>query len=378
MCFRRAKKLSTDKTKSTAFGFVNMLKRLRRVFLQDSALLRLQHPDNLLFKHRLFDSDMYKSFAERVVIANDSSETPMNIQLRQVMPEMVSHVDVVRESMLGGLRELQASFAQDITMLAKGIEDFAEGLQDDREKDQKVMGNVLGNLAAGVKLMSSAVLETRMIFPCEGSGGSLDRPSTTTPPSTTENSDGIDPSLIDPTLLQPPTTILSPSRTAAPPNTLPSPTTPSSTSASHVFAVLEMAGQQGANMFGASGVAAASNTAPASVPDSASGDVFVIEKDHKTVRALWKEYDEGVLGRMSLREMLAKDLKKGECQRKRWERRKIVIKEIKRLMETRTTTAESIVKEMDVFMKSERLSMSKLQDRILKDKKEGKILPVWL
>jgi hypothetical protein len=103
----------------------------------------------------------------------------------------------------------------------------------------------------------------------------------------------------------------------------------------------------------------------------------VIEKDHKTVRALWKEYEEGVLGRMSLREMLAKDLKKGECQRKRWERRKIVITEIKRLMQTRTTTAESIVKEMGVFMKNERLSMAKLQDRILKDKKEGKTLPVW-
>lgn len=294
------------------------------------------------------------------------------------MPDMVSHVDVVRESVLGGIRELQASFSQDITMLAKGMEDLAEVLQDDREKDQKVLGTVLGNLAAGVKLMSSAVLETRMIFPGEEIGTLSERTIAAATSPAAENTGGIDDSLIDPLLRQPPPITPFPSLTTAPPNPLPSTTTPSPTSATRVFAALERAGQQGANMFRASEIATASGEAQTSTTELASEDVFVIEKDHKTVRALWKEYAEGVFGRPSLREMLAKDLKKGECQRKRWERRKIVITEIKRLIQTRTTTAESIVKEMDVFMKSERLSMSKLQDRILKDRKEDKSLPVWL
>lgn len=53
--YSRLKKLSEDRTKSTASGFVSLLKRLRRVLWQDSALLRLHHPDHFLFKHRLFE-----------------------------------------------------------------------------------------------------------------------------------------------------------------------------------------------------------------------------------------------------------------------------------------------------------------------------------
>lgn len=312
------------------------------------------------------------------MIANDNTKTPMNIRFRQIMPEMISHVDVVQDSLLRGVRELQASIAQDLTMLAKGLEHFAEGLQEDRVKDQKVLGSVLGNLAAGMQFMSSAVLETRMIFPGEGSGSApVQALSPSTPPAAEKNR-GIDASLIDPLLRQPPLATSSPSAANAPTDPLPAPPTGSLTSASQVFAALKRAGQQGAGMLGAGDREGGSGGAEVSAMHAASGDVFVIEKDHNTVRALWNAYNKGVFGRLSLREMWAKDFKKGECQRKRWGRRKTVITEIKRLMQTRTTTVESIIKEMDVFMKSERLSMSKLQDRIPKDKKEGKTLPVWL
>lgn len=84
----------------------------------------------------------------------------MNMQLGHVMPEMVSHVDLAREAMLGGMRELQSSFGQDIHTLAGELSNFANQLVEQREKDQSVLGDTLGTLCAGLKLMSSAVLET--------------------------------------------------------------------------------------------------------------------------------------------------------------------------------------------------------------------------
>jgi hypothetical protein len=45
--------------------------------------------------------------------------------------------------------------------------------------------------------------------------------------------------------------------------------------------------------------------------------------------------------------MIERDLKKSESQRKRWERRRIVINEIKRLKKERTTSAQAVVEAMD-------------------------------
>jgi hypothetical protein len=102
-----------------------------------------------------------------------------------------------------------------------------------------------------------------------------------------------------------------------------------------------------------------------------------MEKDHRTVEDLWREYDVGVFGRRPLREMHADGWKKAECQRKRWERRGVVITEVIRLAKERTTTTESVVQDLDSFMSREKLSMTKLQDRIVQAKKSGTTLPIW-
>lgn len=46
MLLDRLEKLQEDKRNSSAYGFLMLLKRLRRVILQDSALLRLEYPDH--------------------------------------------------------------------------------------------------------------------------------------------------------------------------------------------------------------------------------------------------------------------------------------------------------------------------------------------
>lgn len=84
-----------------------------------------------------------------------------------------------------------------------------------------------------------------------------------------------------------------------------------------------------------------------------------------------------MLGRLSVRKMIEDDLKKSECQRKRWERRRVVVQEIERLSKDRTTTADKMVEAMDRYMKRERLSMAKLQDRIAKARASCQDLSLW-
>lgn len=67
--------------------------------------------------------------------------------------------------MLGGIDRLQSAFGSDIDSVTKGMVEFAGQLQENRRRDQKVLGKALGNIAAGLGLMSSAVMETRMVFP---------------------------------------------------------------------------------------------------------------------------------------------------------------------------------------------------------------------
>lgn len=54
-----------------------------------------------------------------------------------------------------------------------------------------------------------------------------------------------------------------------------------------------------------------------------------------------------------------------------------MINEIKKLKKERPTSAQAIVDAMDRFMKKERLSMAKLQDRIAKASGTGQELPLW-
>lgn len=364
------------KNSSTAYGFLTLLKRLRRVLLQDTALLRVEHPDHFLFRNKLFDTKIYKAYAGRVVTGNATTETPMSIQMGQVMPEMVKHVDVARDTMVGGMKDLQAAFSQDICSLSNNLDRLQDQLDDYREEDRRVMGKALGNLSSGIHLLSSAVLETRMVFP-----GS--------PPTTSCTPLNTDPDLH--AAPGPSRPVVDPSSAAAQPS--------STSSASRIFAALERAGRDGEEMFrmeGASGGPAgtggsgsgtvggtagdgraAGGMASGQRADTAGEKLFVMEKDHRTVADLWREYEVGVFGRRSLREMHADDWKKAECQRKRWERRRVVITEVIRLAAERTTSAESVVRDLDAFISQEKLSMTRLQDRIIQAKKAGEKLPIW-
>lgn len=215
--------------------------------------------------------------------------------------------------------------------------------------------------------MSIAVMETRMVFPGLEGDSTMAMKTPPVGPSTT--------SMVSPA----PTADKSPSTNdPSTPRPVAAATTTQSSPAARVLAALKLTGQQGRLMFEEEPMAmgrAASAAQKGGMEKEktagsagSGGDEFMLEKDHKTVNALWREYDEGVCGRPSVRSMIERDLKKSESQRKRWERRRIVINEIKRLKKERTTSAQAVVDAMDRFMKKKRLSMAKLQDRRLPDR----------
>jgi len=59
-------------------GFLNLMKHLRTVFLQDSVLFRDYHPDHPNFAHILFQHSLYTRFAAEVKTAYENPVIPYN------------------------------------------------------------------------------------------------------------------------------------------------------------------------------------------------------------------------------------------------------------------------------------------------------------
>ena len=80
-------------------GFLNLMKHLRTVFLQDSVLLRERHPDHPNFAHPLFQHPLYARFAAEVQAACENPEIPHNEQIQLAAPA------IERELMSSGVEQ---------------------------------------------------------------------------------------------------------------------------------------------------------------------------------------------------------------------------------------------------------------------------------
>lgn len=63
--------------------------------------------------------------------------------------------------------------------------------------------------------------------------------------------------------------------------------------------------------------------------------------------------------------------------RKRWTRWRTINDEIVRHKNARTASAEAVVDALDRFMRKEKLSIAKLQNRVVKARQSDADLPVW-
>ncbi|KAJ9112533.1 hypothetical protein QFC22_006290 [Naganishia vaughanmartiniae] len=302
-------------------------------------------------QHDLFKSDMYKSYAERVLQTARTAVAPMDVQFQQVMPRLHTKMDTISGLMEIGIKDLQITVDQNMSKFRKEMEPVLSELgatQGKQAKGQKIIATALSLMANSLKLFSEGTFETRF-RPNDDSTTQLHTPLS--PPVPQAMSGGgftsFEKNLSEVTqtthdLLnetQPPTSSTSSGSTSMP---------------------------QATTISGfRSGILNSDKT-------------FVMETNHATVGQLWKEWTVGVSGRESVIAMLEGKYAKSEKQRKLYSRRKIVIDEVKRLADMRTEPEAEIVKSMDGCLSQRGLSMTKLQDLIKARNQDGKTLAFWL
>jgi hypothetical protein len=347
MSYARLEKMQRvpeQKRTIAAHGFLNLLLKLRRVLLQDCAFLQERHPDNLLLKHDIFQSDAYKAYAEQVIQRSKSVRAPMDVQFQQVMPHLHTKMDTISGVLEMGVKDIQSSLDQNLCNLRGELQPTLSkigAVQEGQALHQQLIGKSLNLLAQSLQLVTEGTFETRLRMPDE---------STATTSGGGDRQAGRD--------------LVSMLGQVA------SDTDP-------FFAQSDTGtgtGGQIASNQNASGSGSVSDVRPTSQPVT----TFVMEANHTTVDMLWKEWTDGVFGRPSVEAMLKKGLKKSEGQRKLYSRRKIVVDEVKRLADMRTEPETVIVEAMDCYMTQHKLSMTKLQDLIKKRTTEGKTLAFWL
>jgi len=64
--------------------------------LQDAAVLQYQFPLFPLWQHPIFCDPNWRPFADQVLIAHNTAEEPMDMRIRNVLPDLEETVRAVR------------------------------------------------------------------------------------------------------------------------------------------------------------------------------------------------------------------------------------------------------------------------------------------
>jgi hypothetical protein len=173
MSYARLEKMQRvpeQKRTIAAHGFLNLLLKLRRVLLQDCAFLQERHPDNLLLKHDIFQSDAYKAYAEQVIQRSKSVKAPMDVQFQQVMPHLHTKMDTISGVLEMGVKDIQSSLDQNLCNLRGELQPTLSkigAVQEGQALHQQLIGKSLNLLAQSLQLVTEGTFETRLRMPDE-------------------------------------------------------------------------------------------------------------------------------------------------------------------------------------------------------------------
>ena len=106
-------------------GFLQLLRILRTVVLQDSIVLRPLFPDHPVWKADVFTSDAYQAFAARVTAASEAAEEPEDL-----VPALLHKMDMMRAEMNQGFAAIQQSvdvIHRELREAKAAIHDFCSG-----------------------------------------------------------------------------------------------------------------------------------------------------------------------------------------------------------------------------------------------------------
>lgn len=96
-------------------GFIKTLKWFRIVILQDSVILKERFPSWFVWKHPVFHSAEYKTFADQLKRSIISSETPAEHVLKQLAPAIMENIRVGNADLSSKLTSALVRSASDVT-----------------------------------------------------------------------------------------------------------------------------------------------------------------------------------------------------------------------------------------------------------------------
>lgn len=123
--------------------FLDLLGWLRTTMLQDAAVLQQQFPLFPLWQHPIFCGPDWRRFADAVLAAHNTTEEPMDLRVRRVLPDLEESLRSTREAVLArvdfhsanidltlreefarmneGLRSLRASFPEQLVTVPRHL-----------------------------------------------------------------------------------------------------------------------------------------------------------------------------------------------------------------------------------------------------------------
>lgn len=111
-------------------GFIQLLKELRPVLLQDAVLLRRKFPQYFLWDNKLFSSASFIAF-EAAMLANiDTVEDPSDLQMRRLVPELFERLDTVYAAHTLSLKQIRDETADLKRTVEGGLKQVSSQQQD--------------------------------------------------------------------------------------------------------------------------------------------------------------------------------------------------------------------------------------------------------
>ena len=103
-------------------GFLRLLKYLRRVLLQDLAVLQPKFPKSRLFSHKLFETPEWKEFMAVVQAAGAAyAVEPQSVLLSRALPEVSNALYGTRDAMLSSFSTHQASVKHELAAVRADV-----------------------------------------------------------------------------------------------------------------------------------------------------------------------------------------------------------------------------------------------------------------
>jgi hypothetical protein len=103
-------------------GFLNLLKEMRKVILQDAVILMDKYPRLFVWSHQVFRNPLFEVYKSQLLTAMESTPDPLSVSLEALMPEVASEINSLRRDManvMANVDRVMASVERNAAMVER-------------------------------------------------------------------------------------------------------------------------------------------------------------------------------------------------------------------------------------------------------------------